>query len=347
MDYRKLGRTDIEVSTLCLGSMTWGEQNTEAEAHEQIDYALDQGINFIDTAEMYPVPPKAETQGRSEQYLGNWLATSGKREQVILVSKVAGRSNMDWFRANGETTRLTPQQIRSALEGSLRRLQTDYIDLYQLHWPDRSSNFFGKRDYQSTDDDGSVALADSLGELGRLAEEGKIRHVGLSNETAWGVMHSIACAERAGMPRIVNIQNPYNLLNRTFEIALAECTQREQIGLLAYSPLAFGVLTGKYLHGARPDHARLTLWERFSRYSSERGMAAAAHYIALAEKHGLSPAQMALAFVTSRNFVTSAIIGATSLDQLRNNIASMELTLSDDILERIEKIHSNDNNPCP
>src|SRR5699024_2754334 len=347
MNYRKLGRTDIEVSTLCLGSMTWGEQNTEAEAHEQIDYALDQGINFIDTAEMYPVPPKAETQGRSEQYLGNWLATSGKREQVILVSKVAGRSNMDWFRANGETTRLTPQQIRSALEGSLRRLQTDDIDLYQLHWPDRSSNFFGKRDYQSTDDDGSVALADSLGELGRLAEEGKIRHVGLSNETAWGVMHSIACAERAGMPRIVNIQNPYNLLNRTFEIALAECTQREQIGLLAYSPLAFGVLTGKYLHGARPDHARLTLWERFSRYSSERGMAAAAHYIALAEKHGLSPAQMALAFVTSRNFVTSAIIGATSLDQLRNNIASMELTLSEDILERIEKIHSNDNNPCP
>lgn len=347
MDYRTLGCTNIEVSALCLGSMTWGEQNSAAEAHEQIDYALDQGINFIDTAEMYPVPPRAETQGRSEQCIGSWLAATGKRDQIVLAGKVSGRSSMDWFRADGEPTRLTPQQIRSALEASLRRLQTDYIDLYQLHWPDRRTNFFGKRDYQPAVDDEAVALEDSLGELGRLVEEGKIRHIGLSNETAWGVMHSVARAEYRDLPRIVSIQNPYNLLNRTFEIALAECVEREDIGLLAYSPLAFGVLTGKYLHGARPEHARLTLWERFARYSSERGMAAAAHYIALAEKNGFSPAQMALAFVISRRFVTSTVIGATTIDQLRNGIASIDVTLTDEMLDHIDKIHADDNNPCP
>lgn len=347
MEYRTLGRTDIEVSAICLGSMTWGQQNSEADAHEQIDYALDQGVNFIDTAEMYPVPPKAETQGCTEQYIGSWLARSGKRDQVVLASKVAGRSHMDWFRDGGVDTRLTPKQIRSALEGSLRRLGTDYIDLYQLHWPDRRTNFFGRREYPYTTDDDAVALEDSLGELGRLADEGKIRHVGLCNETSWGLMSCLAAADNVGLPRVAAIQNPYSLLNRTFEIGLAECAAREQVGLLAYSPLAFGVLTGKYLHGARPKDARLTLWERFSRYSSERGMAAAAHYIALAEKNGYSPAQMALAFVLSRHFVTSAIIGATSMDHLRPDIASIDITLPNDILEAIEALHCEDNNPCP
>lgn len=346
MEYRNLGQTDIQVSAIGLGSMTWGQQNDEAEAHAQIDHALDQGINFIDTAEMYPVPPKAETQGRTEQYIGNWLAASGKRDRVILASKVCGRSTMNWFRDGGADTRLTPQQIRAALEASLRRLQTDRIDLYQMHWPDRRTNFFGKRDYCHREDD-AVALEDSLGELARLAEEGKIRLVGLSNETPWGLMRCVAAAEAGGLPRVVSIQNPYSLLNRTFEIGLAECAKREHVGLLAYSPLAFGVLTGKYLHGARPDGARLSLWERFSRYSGERGMAAAAHYIALAENHGLSPAQMALAFVIGRSFVTSTIIGATTMDQLRNDIASIDLALSDEVLDAIDAIHAANNNPCP
>ncbi|HLQ86692.1 MAG TPA: NADP(H)-dependent aldo-keto reductase, partial [Salinisphaeraceae bacterium] len=322
MEYRQLGNSDIEVSTLCLGSMTWGQQNSEADAHAQIDYALDQGINFIDTAEMYPVPPRAETQGRSEEYLGRWLAANGRRDEVVLLSKAAGRSTMDWFRPGGAEVRLTPKQIRHALEASLRRLQTDYIDLYQLHWPDRRTNFFGRLEYEHDPQDDAVPLEDSLGELARLVEEGKIRHFGLSNETPWGVMHSLAVAERRQWPRIAAIQNPYSLLNRSFEIGLAECAEREQVGLLAYSPLAFGVLTGKYLHGARPDGARLTLWERFSRYSGDRGTAAATRYIALAENNGLVPAQMAIAFVLSRSFVTSAIIGATTLAQLRTNIAS-------------------------
>lgn len=347
MQYRTLGRTDLKVSAIGLGSMTWGQQNSEAEAHEQIDYALDQGVNFIDTAEMYPVPPKAETQGRTEQYLGSWLARSQRRDDIILASKVAGRSHMDWFRDDGAETRLTPKQIRAALEASLRRLQTDYIDLYQLHWPDRRTNFFGCRDYPDPTGDDAVALEDSLGELQRLVDAGKVRHIGLCNETSWGLMRCVAAAEHMGLPRIASIQNPYSLLNRTFEIGLAECTRREHVGMLAYSPLAFGVLTGKYLHGARPKDARLTLWDRFSRYSSERGMAAAAHYIALAENHGLTPAQMAIAFVINQHFVTGAIIGATSMDQLRANIASVDITLPDDILEAIDALHAADNNPCP
>lgn len=346
MQYRKLGRSDIDVSKICLGTMTFGEQNTEEEAHAQLDFALDQGVNFIDAAEMYPVPPKADTYGRTEEYIGSWLAASGKRDNVILASKVTGRSGMDYMR-DGFETRLTPRQIRSALEASLDRLHTDYLDLYQLHWPDRSTNTFGKRGYVHSPEDDAVPIEETLGELSRLVEEGKIRCVGLSNETPWGLMRYLRAAEALDLPRAVSIQNPYSLLNRTFEIGLAECAEREDVGLLAYSPLAFGVLTGKYLDGARPEGARLTRWDRFSRYNNARGTQAAAAYVALAHKHGLDPAQMALAYVNSRSFMTANIIGATTMEQLETNIASADIELSDELVESIEAIHADNPNPCP
>ena len=346
MQYRKLGRSDIDVSRICLGTMTFGEQNSEEEAHQQLDYALDQGVNFIDAAEMYPVPPKADTQGRTEEYIGSWLAASGKRDQVVLASKVTGRSSMDWIR-DGFETRLTPRQIRSALEGSLERLHTDYIDLYQVHWPDRTTNTFGKLGYKHTVDEDAVPIEDTLGELGRLVEEGKIRCVGISNETPWGLMRYLRAAEQHGLPRVVSIQNPYSLLNRSFEIGLAECAEREDVRLLAYSPLAFGMLTGKYLDGAAPEGARLTRWERFSRYTNARGKQATADYVALAQKHGVDPAQMALAYVNSRSFLTSNIIGATTMQQLETNIASADIELSDELVQAIEAIHADNPNPCP
>ncbi len=301
MEYRKLGPTALQVSAICLGTMTFGEQNSEADAHEQIDYALDRGVNFIDAAEMYPVPPRAETQGRTETYIGSWLAKTGRRRDVVLATKVTGhaRTAMEYLR-DGETPRLTPAQIRRAVEDSLERLQTDHIDLYQLHWPDRATNTFGKRGYVHDPADEPVPIEETLGELARLADEGKIGHVGLSNETPWGVMQFLRAAERESLPRAVSIQNPYSLLNRSFEIGLAECSIREQVGLLAYSPLAFGVLSGKYLDGARPEGARLTRWERFARYQGHRAEQATAAYVALAREHGLDPAQMALAYVTSR-----------------------------------------------
>ena len=346
MQYRKLGRSDIDVSRIALGTMTFGEQNSEDEAHRQIDYALDQGVNFIDAAEMYPVPPKADTQGRTEEYIGSWLAASGRRDDVVLASKVTGRSKMDYLR-DGFETRLTPKQIRSALEASLDRLHTDYLDLYQVHWPDRATNTFGKRGYTHAEDDDAVPIEDTLGELGRLVEEGKIRCVGLSNETPWGLMRYLRAAENENLPRVVSIQNPYSLLNRTFEIGLAECAEREDVRLLAYSPLAFGMLTGKYLDGAAPEGARLTRWERFSRYTNARGKQATADYVALAQKHGVDPAQMALAYVNSRSFLTSNIIGATTMEQLETNIASADIELSDELVQAIEAIHADNPNPCP
>ncbi|MES1954255.1 NADP(H)-dependent aldo-keto reductase [Salinisphaera hydrothermalis] len=348
MEYRKLGPTALEVSAICLGTMTFGEQNSEADAHEQLDYALDRGVNFIDAAEMYPVPPRAETQGRTETYIGSWLARTGRRDDVVLATKVTGhaRTPMEYLR-DGETPRLTPDHIRRAIEGSLARLQTDHIDLYQLHWPDRSTNTFGKRGYIHDASETPVPIEETLGELARLVDEGKIRYVGLSNETPWGVMRFLRAAERESLPRAVSIQNPYSLLNRTFEIGLAECSIREQIGLLAYSPLAFGMLSGKYLDGAKPEGARLTRWERFARYSGERAAQATADYVALAREHGLDPAQMALAYVTSRDFVTSNIIGATTMEQLASNIDSAELTLSDEVLAGIEAIHADNPDPSP
>ncbi|MES1928471.1 aldo/keto reductase [Salinisphaera dokdonensis CL-ES53] len=346
MQYRKLGRSDIDVSRICLGTMTFGEQNTEEEAHRQIDYALDQGVNFIDAAEMYPVPPKADTHGRTEEYIGSWLAASGRRDDVVLASKVTGRSKMDYLR-DGFETRLTPRQIRGAVEASLERLHTEYLDLYQVHWPDRSTNTFGKRGYVHNEEDDAVPIEETLGELGRLVDEGKIRCVGISNETPWGLMRYVRAAEIENLPRVVSIQNPYSLLNRSFEVGLAECAEREDVRLLAYSPLAFGMLTGKYLNGAAPEGARLTRWERFSRYTNARGQQATAAYVALAQKHGVDPAQMALAYVNSRSFLTSNIIGATTMAQLETNIASADVELSDELIESIEAIHADNPTPCP
>jgi aryl-alcohol dehydrogenase-like predicted oxidoreductase len=346
MQYHQLGRTDLRVSQIGLGTMTWGEQNTEQEAHAQLDHALDQGINLIDTAEMYPVPPKAETQGRTEAYIGSWLEKRGRRDRVVIATKVAGPAG-DWLSYLRSGPRLNRQHIEAALDASLERLQTDYIDLYQVHWPERKTNNFGQLGYAYPTDEDLVPIADTLEVLADLVDEGKVRHIGVSNETPWGVMRYLEDAERDGAPRIVSIQNPYNLLNRSFEIGLAEITHREGPGLLAYSPLAFGVLSGKYLGGTRPAGARLTLFDRFNRYSSAEAETAAAAYVRLARDHELDPAQMALAYVNSRPFVTATLIGATSMAQLRSNIASVGLTLSNEVLEGIEAIHRRQPNPCP
>ena len=352
MDYRPLGRTDLKVSAICLGTMTWGEQNTEDEAHEQLDAALDRGINFIDVAETYPVPPRAETQGLTEAYVGRWLKARNNRDKVILAAKVAGRGEMTWLRdektgLHGVETRLDRPHMEAALEASLTRLQTDYFDLYQLHWPDRRTNVLGQFNYTYVADDDPIPIEETLGILGDFVKAGKVRHVGLSNEVPWGVMHFLKLADTTGLPRMVSIQNPYNLLNRTFEIGLAEITHREAVGLLPYSPMAMGALSGKYLNGARPAGARLTLFERFKRYSTPRAEEAIASYVALAERRGLDAAQMALAFVNSRPFVTSTVIGATTVAQLEDDIASIDVKLDDETLEEIEAIHLAQPNPCP
>lgn len=345
MQYRQLGRTGVDVSVICLGTMTFGEQNTESEAHEQLDYALAQDINFIDTAEMYPVPPRAETQGRTEAYIGSWLARRGDRDKLVLATKVAGPA--DWLDYLRDGPQLTRAHLEQALHASLERLRTDYIDLYQIHWPARSTNFFGQLGYEHKPDEQATPIEETLAVLGEFVRQGKIRFVGLSNETPWGVMEALRVSERLNLPRVVSIQNPYNLLNRSFEVGLAEIAHREDVGLLAYSPLAFGMLSGKYASGARPAGARLTLFERFSRYSNPQGEAATQRYVDLAREHGLSPTQMALAYVNSRAFVTSNIIGATGMEQLREDIASAELSLSDELLEQIEAIHVEQPNPCP
>ncbi len=346
MEYRPLGRSDLDVSAICLGTMTWGQQNTEQEAHQQLDYALEKGINFIDTAELYPVPPKADTQGRTESYIGSWLTKRGNRKDVILTSKVTGRSGMDWFR--GGETRLDRRQMTTALEASLKRLQTDYLDLYQLHWPDRKANYFGQLGYVHDPGDDSIALEDQLEVLDGMVQSGKVRHVGVSNETPWGTARFLALADERGWPRMVSVQNPYSLLNRSFEVGLAEIAIREQCGLLAYSPLGFGVLSGKYLEGDPPSGARLTLFgDIFTRYTNDRAVAATRDYVAIARDNGLDPAQMALAYVNSRPFVTSNIVGATSMAQLTSNITSIEVTLSERVLRAIEAVHGQNPNPSP
>lgn len=345
MEMRKLGRSDLNVSLICLGTMTWGQQNTEQEAFEQLDYAVGEGINFIDAAEMYPVPPRPETQGLTEQYLGNWLAQRGRRDDLVIASKVAGPGNGLTYLRNGP--RLTRDHIREACETSLKRLQTDYIDLYQVHWPDRSTNFFGQLGYRHRDNEEYTPIEETLGALHELVQEGKIRHIGLSNETPWGAMKYLQLAEKHGWPRPVTIQNPYNLLNRTFELGLAEVAHREDMGLLAYSPLAFGMLTGKYLDGKRPDNARMTLFKRFVRYQGERAEQATRAYCELAQAHGLTPAQLALAWVNSRRFLTSNIIGATTMEQLRENIGAATVELSDEVLQALEELHREFVYPCP
>ena len=348
MKYHLLGNTDIRVSVIALGTMTWGEQNSEADAHAQLDMALEAGVNLVDAAEMYPVPPKPETQGLTERYLGSWLKKSGKRERIVLATKAAGPARMahnPQHIRNGYS-RLDRRGLTEALHGNLERLQTDYIDLYQLHWPDRSVNIFGSREYVHHADEDTTPIEETLGVLAEFVQAGKIRHIGVSNETPWGVSQFLRAAERLGLPRIVSIQNPYNLLNRSFELGLSEFAHREQVGLLAYSPLAFGTLSGKYLN-AQPADGRLTLFSRFVRYKSPYATEAVAAYVALAKKHGLDPAQMALAWVNTRPFVTSNIIGATTLAQLQSNLASIDLALSDDVVAGIEEIHARHPNPAP
>jgi aryl-alcohol dehydrogenase-like predicted oxidoreductase len=345
MEYTRLGDTELQVSRLCLGTMTFGEQNTAAEAHQQLDLAVDRGINFIDTAELYPVPPRAETQGRTEAYIGSWLTRGGARERLVIATKVAGPA--DWMGHLRGGPRLNRSHIRLALDDSLRRLRTDYVDLYQVHWPERNTNYFGKLGYEPAAEPDAVPIEETLEALAGLVEQGKVRHIGISNETPWGALRYLSLARERGWPRIVSIQNPYSLLNRTFEIGLAEIAQRERLGLLAYSPLGFGVLSGKYLGGNRPPGARLTLFERFSRYGNPQGVRATERYVALAREHGLGPAQMALAFVNSRPFLTATIIGATTPAQLLEDMASLELGLSEEVLAAIEAIHQESPNPCP
>jgi aryl-alcohol dehydrogenase-like predicted oxidoreductase len=351
MEYRRLGRTDLNVSVICLGTMTWGEQNTEAEGHAQMDYALDQGVNFFDTAELYSIPPKAETQGSTERIIGSWFKARGNRDKVILASKICGRGGHTWFRDDKSPTRVTRKQIREAVENSLKRLQTDYIDLYQIHFPERPMPWgsnparFKASAFEWPEDETSIP--EQLDAFAELVKAGKIRHLGLSNESAWGTMSFVQDAASRGTPRVQSIQNAYNLLNRTFETALAEVAIREDVGLLAYSPLGQGFLTGKYLDGARPAGARTTLFDRGQRYQTAGSEDAIRRYIALAREAGLDPAQMALAFVNSRSFVTSNIIGATSMEQLRTDIASIGVTLSAEVEAQIDAVHQLVGNPCP
>lgn len=350
MKYRKLGNSDMQVSAIGLGTMTWGEQNDEREAHAQIDYALDQGVTLIDAAEMYPVPPKPETQGETERYIGSWLAKHpSARDKIVLATKIAGpaRQPHNPRHIRGEHNQFDRKNLTEALDSSLARLRTDYVDLYQLHWPDRSTMTFGRPLYPWIDDAYTVPIEETLGVLAEFVRAGKIRHVGVSNETPWGVAQFLRASERLGLPRIVSIQNPYNLLNRTFEIGLSEFSHREGVGLLAYSPLAFGWLSGKYEDGARPAGARITLFERFQRYSKPQAVKATSAYVALAKRHGLSPTQFALAFVNSRPFVTSNLVGATSLEQLKENIASIAVRLTDEAMAEIDALYEAQPNPAP
>jgi aryl-alcohol dehydrogenase-like predicted oxidoreductase len=346
MEYRILGRTDIRVSVICLGTMTWGQQNSEAEAHEQLDAALDRGVNFIDTAEMYSIPTRAETYGKTEEFIGNWIKARNNRDRFILATKVAGPGSWLPHIRDGKA-RLDRSNIEAAIDQSLKRLRTDYIDLYQLHWPERNTNFFGKLGYIHDQSETPVPIEETLTVLGDLVAAGKVRHIGLSNETPWGIMRFLQAAQSLNLPRVVSVQNPYNLLNRSFEVGCAEVAHREQVGLLAYSPLGFGVLSGKYIGNARPEGARLTLFENYKRYVKPNAIKATEAYVALAKQHGLEPAQMALAYVNTRPFLTSTIIGATSMDQLYADIDSIDLTLSPEVLEQIEEIHRRYPNPAP
>lgn len=349
MQYRPLGRTGLDVSLICLGTMTWGQQNTEQEGHAQMDYALDQGVTFFDTAELYSIPPRPETQGSTERIIGNWFKARRNRDKVILASKVVGRSANTWFRDDGSTTALTRAQMTEALDKSLKRLQTDYIDLYQLHFPDRpvpwgsNPTVFRLKDYQGPEN----PLEEALEVLADFVKAGKIRHFGLSNESAWGTMRFLAAAESRGLPRVASIQNAYNLLNRTYEVALAEVGMREGVSLLAYSPLAQGYLTGKYLDGARPAGARTTLFDRGQRYEKPGAEDAVRKYVALARAHGLDPAAMAIAFCNSRPFLASTIIGATTMEQLKVCIGAAQVTLTAEIEAAIDAIHQLHSNPSP
>ena len=337
MKYTNLPHTDIKVSKICLGTMTWGQQNTEAEGHEQMDYALEQGVNFFDTAELYSVPPKPETQGSTERIIGSWFKKTGNRDKVVLATKIAGPAA---FTQHIRTGGFKKEELQDAVNKSLQRLQTDYIDLYQLHWPERTTNYFDQVGYVHDENDPwEDNFKEVLEGLNELVKEGKIRHVGVSNENPWGVMRYLEESKLHNLPRMITIQNPYSLLNRNFEIGNAEVSIREGVGLLAYSPLAFGVLTGKYLGGKNPTNARLTLFPHYTRYRSAEAEMAIQAYIDLAKDNGLTIAEMALAFVNQQRFLTSNIIGATSIEQLKENIGSIDITLDDELVEKINEIH--------
>jgi len=348
MQKRRLGRTDLMVTTVCLGTMTWGQQNSEEEAHAQLDYAIERGINLIDTAEMYPVPGKAETQGRTESYIGSWIAARKNRDKYVLATKLTGRSGMAWCRETAKVTRHTPAQIDEAIEGSLRRLQTDYIDLYQLHWPDRAltGNGFLFHSYYDYDTADMVPIEDIIGALSRHIEKGNIRHYGLSNESAWGAMKFVQLAEKLNMPRPAAHQHVYSLLSRRYDYEQAEISMREDMGLLAYSPLAMGLLTGKYDNGALPDGSRKALFAGFmGRYNDS--VEAALDCNQVARDLGLTPTQFALKFVETRDFVTSNIIGATTMAQLKDNIDAHEITWTDEMEKAAHDLHAKYRSPVP
>jgi len=343
MEFRQLGKTDLKVSLLCLGTMSFGEQNTEKEAHEQLDCAIDAGINFIDTAEMYAIPPREETCGLTEKYIGTWIKKYQQRDKYLIATKVAG-PGMDYVRGG---SRLSRKHVEEAIDHSLKKLQTDYIDLYQVHWPERKSNYFGKLGYAYSDEGDGISIGETMDALSDAVKAGKIRYIGVSNETPWGVMEYLKLASEKNQPRIVSVQNPYSLLNRIYEVGLAEISHRENVGLLAYSPLGFGMLTGKYEKSAPPG-SRLGLYGNwFTRYSNDMCKKATSEYIKIAKKFDISPAHLALAFVNTRPFLTSNIIGATTLEQLRENIESVNIKLTDEMMEEVEKIHGLIPNPAP
>lgn len=346
MEYRRLGRSDIKVSAICLGTMTWGQQNTEAEGHQQIDLAMSRGVNFWDTAEMYAVPPRQETYGATETIIGSWLKARGGRDRIVLASKIAGPDKRLTYIRDGKLP-FDAKNIPAAVDASLKRLQTDYIDLYQLHWTERSTNGAARLSYEHHPEETFTPFAETLQALQDQIKEGKIRMIGLSNESAWGAMRWLSESERLGLPRMASIQNAYSLLNRSFEVGLAEVALREDCGLLAYSPLGMGILSGKYIGGAAPATARLNQFQQFLRYRGQIAEAAVQKYVSIAHKHGLDPAQMALAYINSRPFVTSNIVGATTLAQLEANIASIDIKLSPEVINEIEAVNKEHTYPCP
>ncbi|AOW08904.1 aldo/keto reductase [Flavobacterium gilvum] len=345
MKYNNLPNTDIKVSKICLGTMTFGQQNTESEGHAQMDYAFEKGINFFDTAEMYSVPGRKETYGSTEKIIGTWFKKTGKREEVVLASKIAGPNpGLSYVRENMD---FSPESIALSIDKSLTRLQTDYIDLYQLHWPERKTNFFGQRGFKSQNDSWEDNIRSILETLDGFIKQGKIRHIGVSNETPWGIMRFLEESKYQNLPKIKTIQNPYSLLNRTFEIGNAEVCMRENVGLLAYSPLGFGRLTGKYLAGGSHPNSRIELFPQLARYNSEKSAEATKLYQEVAHKNGLTLTEMALAFVTQQTFVSSNIIGATTMDQLKENVATIDLVLSDEILKEIDAVQAIIPDPAP
>ena len=345
MKFRKLGTTDIDVSLICLGTMTWGTQNTEKDAFEQMDYAVSQGINFFDTAEIYSVPPTSDSYGKTEVMIGNWFEKRKNRDKIILASKVAG-PGCDWIRGGGNN--FDEKKIGEAIDGSLKRLKTDYIDLYQLHWPERSTNFFGRRDYLFNNKEGNWNSFESILEaLEKYIKSGKIRHIGMSNETPYGLSRYLEISKNKGAPRMMSVQNPYNLVNRTYEIGMSEISIREKCGLLVYYPLAAGGLSGKYRNGKMPKDSRMALFKGWERHLNPLAMQAYDKYFKLAKDFNLTMVQLAQSFVNSRPFVTSNIIGATTMEQLKENVESINIEFTDEMMDRVNEIHNNNPNPSP